>query len=182
MLHFGRGTHICLDSWPCDTVEYHSLVSLLLKNQDILMTCAWIFSPPKDLEKYTFLKSCFFLQNLPSPWMSKRPVWPSTPSTEASSLCSIDPLKESPDIMLEPLFLLEMTLLISVACSDVIPLARCFSWPIINVKFGSVWRYCWRNSLWMWHEGNSTDSSRKSPILHGWDNWHGFSMTQRHGH
>ena len=59
-------------------------------------------------------------------------------SIEASSLCSIDPLKEPPDIMLELLFLLEMTLLISVACSDVIPLGRCFSWAIINVKFGSV--------------------------------------------
>ena len=31
-------------------------------------------------------------------------------------------------------------------------------------------------------QGNSTDSRRKSPISHGWDNWHGFSITQRRVH
>ena len=56
VLHFGRGTHISLDSCLCDTVEYHFFVSLLLKNQDILMTCAWIPPPPKGFVKVYILE------------------------------------------------------------------------------------------------------------------------------
>ena len=56
VLHFGRGTHIFLDSWLCDPVECHSFASLLLKNQDILMTHARIFFP-KGFGKVYILES-----------------------------------------------------------------------------------------------------------------------------
>lgn len=138
--------------------------------------CLDIF-PPKFGKVYILEKLLLLLQNLPSPWMSKAACltvhtlhwgfftllhWPSEGITWHH--------------VLEPLFLVEMTLLISVACGDVIPLARCFSWPIINVKFGSVWRYCW--------EEFTVDGMKAIPQTHLISNiawlrqltW--FSMTQ----
>lgn len=145
-------THLC---WTADSVTQYSIILLLCyvkearyPNDMRLGFFSKGFWRVYSLEKLLLLSESAFSLNGQIAW-----VWLSIASAGSCllDLYSIDSGKESPSFLLEPAFLLEMTPLISVTCSDVVSLGRCFSWAIINVKFGSVRRYFWSNSLWMLH-------------------------------
>lgn len=152
-LCFWRGTHIFvgqLTLWH-STVSFFCFV-IVKESRYPNEMCLGFFSKGfwrvYSLEKLLLLSESAFSLNGQIAW-----VWLSIASAVSCllDLYSIDSGKESPSFLLEPAFLLEMTPLISVTCSDVVSLGRCFSWAIINVKFGSVRRYFWSNSLWMLH-------------------------------